>query len=76
MTPEAILADLLASGIEPRVDQAWRGVVVPRGKLSPAQRKAILANKPALVERLEDIEDAAEVAIRRAMGALHPPDTL
>ena len=76
MTPEAILADLLASGIEPRVHPARRVILVPRGKLSPAQRNAILANKPALVDLLEDVEDAAEVAISRAMGALHPPATL
>ena len=49
MKPETILADLLESGIEPRVPPDKTGIVVPAGKLSPAQRAAVLAHKPDLI---------------------------
>ena len=52
MTPEIILADLLASGIEPSVTPAQAGVVVPAGKLSPSQRAAVLTHKPDLIAYL------------------------
>lgn len=52
MTPEIILADLLASGIEPGVTPDKTGIVVPTGKLSPAQRAAVLAHKPDLIAYL------------------------
>ena len=49
MTPETILADLLASGIEPSVTPDQTGIVVPAGKLSPSQRAAVLTHKPDLI---------------------------
>ena len=52
MTPETILADLLASGIEPSVTPDQAGIVVPAGKLSPSQRAAVLAHKPDLIAHL------------------------
>ena len=52
MTPETILADLLASGIEPSVTPDQAGIVVPAGKLSPSQRAAVLAHKPDLIAYL------------------------
>ena len=52
MTPETILADLLASGIEPGVTPDHTGIVVPAGKLTPAQRAAVLAHKPDLIAYL------------------------
>jgi hypothetical protein len=52
VTPETILADLLASGIEPGVTPDKTGIVVPAGKLSPTQRAAVLAHKPALIDYL------------------------
>jgi len=52
MKPETILADLLDSGIEPSVTPDQTGIVVPAGKLSPAQRAAVLAHKPGLIAYL------------------------
>ena len=52
MTPETILADLLASGIEPSVTPDQTGIVVPAGKLSPSQRAAVLTHKPDLIAYL------------------------
>lgn len=49
MTPEAILSDLLDSGIEPSVTPDATGIVVPAGKLSQAQRTAVLAHKSDLI---------------------------
>lgn len=49
MTPETILADLLESGIEPGLTPDNTGIVVPAGKLSSAQRAAVLAHKPDLI---------------------------
>lgn len=52
MTPEAILADLMESGIVPSVTPDQRGIVVPVGALSPAQRSAVLTHKPDLITYL------------------------
>ena len=52
MTPETILADLLASGIEPSVTPDKTGIVEHAGKLSPAQRAAVLTHKPDLIAYL------------------------
>ena len=49
MTPEAILADLIQCGIEPSVTPDKTGIVVPAGKLTEAQRAAVLGHKPALI---------------------------
>lgn len=49
MTPEAILADLIECGIEPGVTPDKTGIVVPAGKLTQAQRDAVLGHKPALI---------------------------
>jgi hypothetical protein len=52
MTPEAILSNLLESGIEPTVTPDQTGIVVPAGKLSQTQRAAVLANKTDLIAYL------------------------
>ena len=49
MTPETILADLIQCGIEPSVTPDKTGIVVPAGKLTDAQRAAVLGHKPALI---------------------------
>ena len=54
MNPQAILADLLECGIEPCVTPDGRGVAVPAGRLNPAQRAAILANKSELIAYLQE----------------------
>ena len=52
MTPQAILFDLLESGIEPSVTADGLGIAVPVGRVTPAQRAAILENKLELIEYL------------------------
>ena len=52
MHPQAILDDLLACGIVPSVTPDGRGIALPAGQLTPAQRTAITANKAALIEFL------------------------
>lgn len=49
MTPEAILADLIECGIEPGVTPDKTGIVVPAGRLTDAQRAAVVGHKPALI---------------------------
>jgi hypothetical protein len=52
MTPEAILADLIQCGIEPSVTPDKTGIVVPAGKLTEAQRAAVLGHKKELIAYL------------------------
>ena len=52
MTPEAILADLIQCGIEPSVTPDKIGIVVPAGKLTEAQRAAVLGHKKELIAYL------------------------
>lgn len=52
-TAATVLADLLASGITPAVTPDGRGIVVPAGKLTNAQREAILSNKAELIEQIQ-----------------------
>ena len=69
MTPETILADLIQCGIEPSVTPDKTGIVVPAGKLTEAQRAAILGHKPALIacilESARVTAQLLEVAMRR-----------
>lgn len=54
MTAEAVLDDLLASGITPTVTPDGTGIVVPAGRLTAAQRAAILAHKSELIARIQE----------------------
>ena len=69
MTPEAILADLIQCGIEPSVTPDKTGIVVPAGKLTEAQRAAVLGHKPALIacilESARVTSQLLEAAMRR-----------
>ena len=69
MTPEAILADLIQCGIEPSVTPDKTGIVVPAGKLTDAQRAAVLGHKPALIacilESARITAQLLEAAMRR-----------
>ena len=55
MHPQAILDDLAACGIAPRLTPDGCGIALPAGQLNPAQRTAITANKAALIEFLRAI---------------------
>ena len=56
MHPQAILDDLAACGIAPRLTPDGRGIALPAGQLNPAQRAAITANKAALIVFLQAID--------------------
>ena len=56
MHPQAILDDLAACGIAPRLTPDGCGIALPAGQLNPAQRTAITANKAALIEFLQAID--------------------
>lgn len=56
MHPQAIFDDLAACGIAPRLTPDGRGIALPAGQLSPAQRAAITANKAALIVFLQAID--------------------
>lgn len=78
MTPEAILADLIQCGIEPSVTPDKTGIVVPAGKLTEAQRAAILGHKPALIacilESARVTTELIEAAMRAAAHWRDDPD--
>ena len=69
MTPEAILADLIACGIEPGVTPDKTGIVVPAGRLTDTQRAAIKAHKSeliaAIMESARVTAQLLEAAMRR-----------
>ena len=67
MTPETILADLLASGIEPSVTTDKTGIVVPAGKLTEAQRAAVLGHKPALIACILESARVTALLLEAAM---------
>ena len=71
MKPETILADLLESGIEPRVTPDKTGIVVPAGKLSPAQRAAVLTHKPDLIAYLLESSRITVQLLEAAMRRCH-----
>ena len=71
MSPDAILADLLECGIEPRVTPDMQGIEVPAGRLSPEQRAAVLAHKAQLIERLLE---SSEITMRLLAAAMRRCD--
>ena len=73
MHPQAILDDLAACGIAPRLTPDGRGIALPAGQLNPAQRTAITANKAALIEFLQAIDQLpkAPPAPAKPMGRWH-----
>ena len=73
MTPQAILADLLECGIEPSVTPDGTGIAVPAGRLNPAQRVAIVANKTALIDYLIE---SSRITARLLAAAMRRCDQL
>ena len=67
MTPEAILADLIQCGIEPSVTPDKTGIVVPAGKLTEAQRAAVLGHKPALIACILESAKVTALLLQAAM---------
>ena len=69
MTPETILADLIQCGIEPSVTPDKTGIVVPAGKLTEAQRAAVLGHKPALIACILESARITTELLQNAMRA-------
>ncbi len=67
MIADAILADLLAHGIEPTVTPDGTGIEVPAGKLTPTQRAAIVAHKQELITRLIETSQITAQLLAAAM---------
>lgn len=67
MTAQTILADLLVSGIEPGLTDDKTGIVVPAGRLTPAQRQAVLAHKSELIEHLVESSRLTDRLLSAAM---------
>ena len=67
MTPETILADLIQCGIEPSVTPDKTGIVVPAGKLTEAQRAAVLGHKPALIACILESARVTALLLEAAM---------
>ena len=74
MHPQAILDDLAACGIAPRLTPDGCGIALPAGQLNPAQRTAITANKAALIEFLRAIGLSDHSDWRKyPRGLINPP---
>jgi len=69
MTAAAILAELLQCGIEPDLTLDETGIVVPAGKLTDAQRAAVLAHKPELIVRIRESARVTSKLLAAAMRA-------
>lgn len=67
MTPEALLHELLECGIEPEVTPDGKAIAVPAGRLTAAQRTAVLTHKVELIERLLESSDLTARLLRAAM---------
>jgi len=70
MTVEAILFELLDCGIEPAVTPDGTGIEVPAGRLTDAQRAAIVGHKneliAAIMESARITSELLQVAMRAA----------
>ena len=69
MTAEAVLSDLLESGITPAVTADGLGIVVPAGKLTIAQREAIKHHKRELIAYLQESSRVTVALLEAAMRA-------
>lgn len=69
MTADAILADLLACGITPAVTPDGTGIEVPAGRLSAAQRAAVIGHKAELIERIRESSRLTAELLAAAMRA-------
>jgi hypothetical protein len=69
MSAEAVLADLLACGIEPSLSPTGNGIEVPAGRLTAEQRRQVVAHKAELIDLLQQyarLTDALLIAAMRA----------
>lgn len=69
MTARAILAGLLAHGIELECTPDGRNLVVPAGCLTPQQRAQVLAHKPELIRLVLESNQLTRQLLQAAMHA-------
>ena len=69
MTPQAILVDLWAAGIDLQLSCDGVNLLAPAGKLTDADRQLVLANKPALIQFIREARATTEALITAAMCA-------
>lgn len=69
MNAEAVLANLLARGIEPSLTADETSIVLPVPSIDPATRQAILNCKPELIERIRESTRITSKLLAAAMRA-------
>jgi hypothetical protein len=69
MTPQTILNELWAAGIDLQLSDDGVNLVAPAGKLSDANRQMVLSNKPALIDFIREAHDTTTALIEAAMRA-------
>lgn len=69
MTARAILAGLLAHGIELECTPDGKNLLVPAGCLTPEQRALVLAHKPELIQLVLESVHLTELLLQAAMRA-------
>lgn len=69
MTARAILAGLLAHGIELQCTPDGKNLVVPAGCLTPQQRAQVLAHKPELVRLVLESNQLTRQLLQATMRA-------
>lgn len=69
MTAQAILAELIQCGIEPAVTSDGTGIEVPAGRLTDAQRAAIVGHKPELIAAIMESARVTTELLQAAMRA-------
>lgn len=69
MTARAILAGLLAHGIELQCTPDGKNLVVPAGCLSPQQRAQVLAHKSELIRLVLEADQITRQLLQAAMHA-------
>ena len=67
MTARAILAGLLAHGIELECTPDGKNLLVPAGCLTPEQRALVLAHKPELIQLVLESVQLTELLLQAAM---------
>lgn len=69
MSAQAILAELLDCGITPAVTPDGTGIEVPAGRLTDAQRTAILGHKPELIACIQESARITSALLTATMRA-------
>lgn len=69
MTARAILAGLLAHGIELECTPDGKNLLVPAGCLTPNQRAQVLAHKPELIRLVLEADQLTRQLLQAAMHA-------